>query len=314
VKAPDRFPLAVLPTPLVPAPRLSIALDREIWVKRDDLTGFAFGGNKVRTLEVLVADALAHGADHLVGSGGPGSNLCTAVAAAAATAGLRCTLVLYGPPPVAPHPNVAVMRAFGAEVVFTGDPDRAATPRHAAVVTAGLVTAGHRPYELPRGAATGLGATAYALAAEELAEQLAFAPANVVIPVGSGGTVAGLLAGWGACALPGRIVGVAVSRPLTEAHAEVARLAREAASLVGIEAVALDRLHLVDGIGAGFGVAAPSTQDAARLALRTEGLLADATYVARAVAVLGTLEPPIVLWHTGGSLGAVADAMNLGHG
>jgi 1-aminocyclopropane-1-carboxylate deaminase/D-cysteine desulfhydrase-like pyridoxal-dependent ACC family enzyme len=314
VKAPDRFPLAVLPTPLVPAPRLSAALDREVWLKRDDLTGFAFGGNKVRTLELLVADALAIGADHLVGTGGPGSNLCTALAAAAATAGLGCTLVLYGAPPAEEHPNLAVMRAFGAEVVFTGDPDRAATPRHAEAVAAHLTAGGHRPYELPRGGATGLGATAYALAAEELADQLAFAPQHVVVPVGSGGTVAGLLAGWGACELPGRVVGVAVSRPPAETRAEVERLAGEAAGLLGLEAVALDRLELFDGVGAGFGTADARTREAAHLAFRTEGLLADATYVARAVSVLGALEPPIVLWHTGGCLGFVADAMGIGHG
>jgi 1-aminocyclopropane-1-carboxylate deaminase/D-cysteine desulfhydrase-like pyridoxal-dependent ACC family enzyme len=314
VKSPDRFPLAVLPTPLVPALRLSAALDREIWVKRDDLTGFAFGGNKVRSMEVLVADALAQGADHVIGAGGPGSSLCTTLAAAAGAAGLACTVVLYGEPPPDPHPNVAVMRAFDADVVFTGDPDRAATPHHASAVAAQLRTSGHRPYLLPRGGATGLGATAYALAAEELADQLAFAPEHVVVPVGSGGTVAGLLAGWGACGLPGRLVGVAVSRPLAETRAEVERLAAEAAGLLGVDGAMLDRLDLVDGLGAGFGVADARTRDAARLAHRTEGLLADAAYVARAVDVLGTLDPPIVLWHTGGTLGVVADAMGIGHG
>jgi 1-aminocyclopropane-1-carboxylate deaminase/D-cysteine desulfhydrase-like pyridoxal-dependent ACC family enzyme len=314
VKAPDRFPLAVLPTPLVPAPRLSAALDREIWVKRDDLTGFAFGGHKVRPLEVLVADALAQGADHLVGTGGPGSNLCTALAAAAAVAGLACTVVLYGAPPADPHPNLAVMRAFGADVVFTRDPDRAATPRHAAEVAARLAAAGHRPYVLPRGGATGLGAAAYALAAEELAEQLAFPPENVVVPVGSGGTVAGLVAGWVACGLPGRIVGVAVSRPLAETRTEVERLAAEAVGLLGLEPVALGPLRLVDRLGDGFGVTDSGVRDAARLAYRTEGLVADATYVARAVEVLASLEPPIVLWHTGGTLGFVAEAMGIEHG
>ena len=96
VRRPARFPLAVLPTPLVAAPRLSEALEREVWIKRDDLTGFAFGGNKVRPLEVLVADALDRGCDHMVGCGGPASNLGPALAAAAGTAGLGCTIVLFG--------------------------------------------------------------------------------------------------------------------------------------------------------------------------------------------------------------------------
>jgi 1-aminocyclopropane-1-carboxylate deaminase/D-cysteine desulfhydrase-like pyridoxal-dependent ACC family enzyme len=307
---PTRFPLAVLPTPLVHAPRLSAALDREVWIKRDDLTGFALGGNKVRTLEVLVAEALARRCDHVVGCGGPGSNLCSALAAAAATAGLGCTLVLHGNEPAAAHPNVAMMRAFGARVCFTGDPDRASTPRYAAVVADRLRSRGRDPYVLPRGAASPLGATAYALAAEELASQLTFRPAHVVVAVGSGGTLAGLLAGWAPFGVPGALVGVAVSRPVTETRREVVRLA----AALGTGPPDIDRLRLVDGVGAGFGRPDATTRDAARLAMRTEGIMADTTYVARAVATLGSLGGPLVLWHTGGWLGCVGDAMGAGHG
>ena len=157
---PDRFPLAVLPTPLVRAPRLSAAVERDVWIKRDDLTGFALGGNKVRALEVLMADALDQRCDHVVGCGGPGSNLCSALAAAAATAGLACTLVLHGDEPTITHPNLALMRAFGARIGFTGDPDRASTPGHAAGAADRLRAAGCHPYVVPRGAASGLGATA----------------------------------------------------------------------------------------------------------------------------------------------------------
>jgi 1-aminocyclopropane-1-carboxylate deaminase/D-cysteine desulfhydrase-like pyridoxal-dependent ACC family enzyme len=311
---PARFPLAVLPTPLVHAPRLSTALDREVWIKRDDLTGFALGGNKVRTLEVLVAEALDRRCDHLVGCGGPGSNLCSALAAAAATAGLGCTVVLHGSEPVDAHPNLAMMRAFGARIRFTGDPDRASTPEHAAAASDRLRSRGHRPYVVPRGAASGAGATAYALAAEELASQLTFLPAHVVVPVGSGGTVAGLLAGWATFGLPGTLVGVAVSRPLAETRREVVRLSVEAAGALGAARPDTKRLRVVDGLGAGFGRPDPTTCDAARLATRTEGIMADTTYVARAVAALGSVGGPLVLWHTGGWLGCVGDAMGLGHG
>jgi 1-aminocyclopropane-1-carboxylate deaminase/D-cysteine desulfhydrase-like pyridoxal-dependent ACC family enzyme len=311
---PMRFPLAVLPTPLVHAPRLSATLDREVWIKRDDLTGFALGGNKVRTLEVLVAEALARHCDHVVGCGGPASNLCSALAAAAATAGLGCTLVLHGNEPAAAHPNLAMMRAFGARVCFTGDPDRASTPEHAAEVADRLRSRGRRPYIVPRGAASGLGATAYALAAEELASQLTFQAAHVVAPVGSGGTLAGLLAGWTTFGLPGTLVGVAVSRPLAETRREVVRLAAEAADALGTGPPDIDRLQLVDGLGPGFGRPDPTTFHAARLAIRTEGIMADTTYVARAMATLGSLTGPLVLWHTGGWLGCVGDAMGAGHG
>jgi len=314
VTLPTRFPLAVLPTPLVHAPRLSVALDRDVWVKRDDLTGFALGGNKVRTLEVLVAEALDGRCDHVVGCGGPGSNLCSALAAAAATAGLGCILVLHGNEPAAAHPNLAMMRAFGARICFTGDPDRASTPKHAAAAADGLRGRGHRPYVVPRGAASGAAATAYALAAEELASQLTFRPAHVVAPVGSGGTLAGLLAGWATFGLPGTLVGVAVSRPLAETRREVIRLSAEAADALGAGRPDTERLRLVDGLGAGFGRPDRTTCDAARLAMRTEGIMADTTYVARAVAALGSLGGPLVLWHTGGWLGCVGDAMGAGHG
>ena len=310
---PMRFPLAVLPTPLVHARRLSAALDREVWIKRDDLTGFALGGNKVRTLEVLVAEALAGRCDHVVGCGGPASNLCSALAAAAATAGLGCTLVLHGNEPAAAHPNLAMMRAFGARVCFTGDPDRASTAEQAAEVADRLRSRGRRPYLVPRGAASGPGATAYALAAGELASQLTFQPAHVVAPVGSGGTLGGLLAGWTTFGLPGTLVGVAVSRPLAETRREVVRLSAAAADALGTDRPDVDRLRLVDGLGAGFGRPDRTTCDAARLALRTEGIMADTTYVARAVATLGSLGDPLVLWHTGGWLGCVGDAMGAGH-
>jgi D-cysteine desulfhydrase len=204
-----------------------------------------------------------------------------------------------------------MMRAFGARTTFTGDPDRASTPRHAADTAARLHAGGCRPYVVPRGAASGLGATAYALAAQELASQLTFRPAHVVVAVGSGGTVAGLLAGWTTSGLSGTLVGVAVSRPLGETRREVTRLSGEAARLLGADAPATDRLRLVDGLGAGFGRADRTTYEAACLALRTEGVVADTTYVARAVAALGSLGDPLVLWHTGGWLGFVGDAMGV---
>jgi 1-aminocyclopropane-1-carboxylate deaminase/D-cysteine desulfhydrase-like pyridoxal-dependent ACC family enzyme len=313
MRQPPRFPLAVLPTPLVPAPRLGEALGREIWIKRDDLTGFALGGNKVRTLEVLVADALDRGCDHMVGSGGPGSNLGPALAAAAGTAGLGCTIVLFGSEPRTVHPNLAMMRAFGARLVFTGDPDRAATSSYAEGEAERLRARGRRPYLVPRGAASGLGATGYARAAGELAAQLTIAPAHVVVAAGSGGTAAGLLAGWSAFDLPGALVAVAVSRPVDETAGEIGRLSAEAAAILGSPQPALSALRLVDGLGRGFGLADPGICEAVRLALRTEGLLADVTYVARAVAALAALDGPLVLWHTGGGLGAVGEAMGVPH-
>ena len=184
---PPRFPLAVVPTPLVHAPRLSAALDRDIWIKRDDLTGFAVGGNKVRALEVLVAEALDQRCDHVVGCGGPGSNLLSALAAAAATAGLGCTVVLYGSEPAVMPPNLAMMRAFGARIRFTGDPDRASTPEHAVETARRLRSRGRHPYVVPRGGASGPAADA--LEAAGLMTR-AEAEAAVLDPIAPGDTAA----------------------------------------------------------------------------------------------------------------------------
>ena len=120
-----RLRLAALPTPLVRAERLEVALSAPpIWVKRDDLTGFALAGNKARKLEFLVADALERGCDVVITGGGPGSNHCQAAAAAARVAGLTCRLVMYGEEPARAPTNLRLARAFGADVSFTGDPAR----------------------------------------------------------------------------------------------------------------------------------------------------------------------------------------------
>src|SRR5512132_4153783 len=121
---PASYPLTTLPTPLVRAERLERALGLPpLWVKRDDLIGFALAGNKARQLEVLLADALGRGCDTLLTGGGPASNFCQAAAAAARVAGLACVLVLYGQEPAVPPPNLALARAVGARVLFTCKPE-----------------------------------------------------------------------------------------------------------------------------------------------------------------------------------------------
>ena len=167
-----RTPLAVLPTPLVAAPRLAAALGTgPLLVKRDDLTGFAFGGNKARLLEFLVAAAIAEGAGTLLTGGAAGSNFCAATAAAARRAGLACELVIAGRPGP-PGPALALARSWGAAVRWTGVPDRDSVDAALPAAARELAAAGRRPYLIPRGGATGLGAVGYALAAAELRAQL----------------------------------------------------------------------------------------------------------------------------------------------
>jgi 1-aminocyclopropane-1-carboxylate deaminase/D-cysteine desulfhydrase-like pyridoxal-dependent ACC family enzyme len=299
----DRFPLGLFPTPLHRAHRLEAAVGSgPVWLKRDDLAGFAVAGNKTRPLEHLLGDALARDADVLVTGGGPGSNFCPAAALAARAAGLDCELVVWGDLDGAP--NLALAAAAGAVLHPTGDADRSAVDRLVAGRAAELTGAGRRPYAVPRGGSTGVGALGFAAAAAELLDQIE--PALVVLSVGSGGSVAGLTAGFAAAGADVPVLAVSVSRPLPDIAAHVAALAVECAALLGGPVPAPP--EWLDARGPGFGVASPRDRDAARLALRTEGLLLDDTYGAKAFAALLDRPPgpgPVVFWHTGGLLPAL---------
>ena len=215
--AQPRIRLGTLPTPLLPAPRLSAAVGVEIWFKRDDLTGLGLGGNKVRGLEFLLADALERGCDTLVTGGGPGSNWAMLAALAARTRGLDTVLVCYGDP-VPAVGNMYLAATIGADIQFTGDKDRASVDSGVAAVADELRAAGRTPYPLGRGGATAVGALGYLTAAEELAGQLADAGCAATatwLATGSCGTQAGLVAGAAWQGL-GPVVGVTVSRPPEE--------------------------------------------------------------------------------------------------
>jgi D-cysteine desulfhydrase len=312
-----RWPLAVLPTPLVRAPRLGATLGLDLWVKRDDLTGFGLAGNKARAIEVLIADAVATGCDHVVGCGGGSSNFCAGLAMGAATAGLRCTLVLYGSEPRPPHPNLAIALAAGASIIYTESPDRETVEPRAVDVAADLTAGGERAYVVPRGGATARGAAGFVRAADELLTQLAAHPAvagrggRVVIAAGSGASAAGLMAGLAAAGADLAVMAGAVSRPADETRDRIILLAEECASLLGHRPPDVARLDVVDCIGPGFGVPDPEAGPVVELARRTEGLFLDATYTAKAAALLPRLAPdtdrPTVFWHTGGWVGAMTE-------
>jgi 1-aminocyclopropane-1-carboxylate deaminase/D-cysteine desulfhydrase-like pyridoxal-dependent ACC family enzyme len=318
VSVPARFPLATLPTPLQPAARLSAALaGPPILIKRDDLTGFALGGNKARKLEYLLGDALTTESDVLLTGGGPDSNHCQAAAAAAQVAGLACELVLYGDEPPRPCPNLEIGRRFGARVEFTGDPDRASVDGALADRAEHLRAAGRRPYLVPRGGATPVGAVGYALAVHELAGQLAELdtdPEVVLVATGSCGTQAGLVAGTVAAGRGWRVVGATVSRPPAECRDRVLRLARGCAALLRSPAPQQRDVELVDARGPGYGVASTDGDAAASLAAATEGLLLDPVFTAKAMAALVAtvgkgLRGPAVFVHTGGMPVALQSAM-----
>lgn len=339
-----RTPLATLPTPLLRAPRLSEAVGVEVWIKRDDLTGLLLGGNKARKLEFLCGEALTRGADTLVTGGGAGSNHAQLTAAACAHLGLDCVVVCYGtePPGDTPGPpgpasdplGLRVTRRLGADIVFTGSPDRTSVDARLEELAAKLTAEGRHPYVIPRGGASAVGAVGYAAAAAELADQLAAAgvpAATVLLATGSCGTQAGLVAGGEILCgvMPPTaaqrhkeagtdarlaIIGVPVSRPPEEVTERVARLATGCAERLGSDRVfGADDVHLLGGyLGPGYGKASPEGDEAALLAARTEGLLLDPVFTAKAMAALvaeargGRLAGPIVFLHTGGAPAALA--------
>jgi 1-aminocyclopropane-1-carboxylate deaminase/D-cysteine desulfhydrase-like pyridoxal-dependent ACC family enzyme len=336
---PARIKLATLPTPLVSAPNLGAAMGIErLYVKRDDLTGFAFGGNKARLLEFLVAAALEQGADTLVTGGAAASNFCATTAAAARLAGLGCHLLIAGE---SPQDSLCLdlARSWGATVTWTRSAERASVDTELPRTAAALAAAGRRPFLIPRGGATALGAIGYALAAGELHDQLAGRGLRadcVLVPVGSGGTLAGLLAGSALLGRPWRLVGASVSRPPEEAAQRVLQLARDCLALLtapghasgdaagrevieqdaGALAIVPGDIQLVDARGPGHGVASAVGERAADTALRTEGLVVDPVYTAKTLAVLRRLadEHSAVFWHTGGLLDAIAAAGRTGDG
>lgn len=311
----ERFPrrrLTALPTPLLPLTRLGRELGLELWCKRDDLISFGLGGNKVRGLEFLIADALRQGAEVIVTGAGPQSNHVRATAAAAAHASLGCHAVFWGQPPDRVDGNYRLTRMLGAEPVFTGDPERASVDDGIATVCARLRGQGRRPYAIPRGGACALGALGHALAARELAVQcqaLGLAPEAIVLATGSGGTQAGWLLGSHWLGADWRVAGYTVSREADAAQEQVVRLATEAAELLGSGWRCPSAGTLVHGgfIGAGYGLPSPEAAAAIRRVARAEGLLLDPVYTGKAMA--GFLEHrrrglapwrSAVFLHTGG--------------
>lgn len=301
--------LAHLPTPLEPLPRLGahLGLD-DFWVKRDDLTGLALGGNKARKLELLLADALARGADTLVTGGGPQSNHARITAAAAAAAGLDCHLALAGPVPAHTDGNLLLDHLLGATLHFEGPIAYEEIELAIATVADRLAAAGRRPYAIPVGGASVVGVAAYALAIDELEEQLLALgrPAFdwIVVADGSGGTQAGLLAGLGTSTT--QVVGVDVgTRP--DLDTAVPELASRAAAHLGRDATPGPTIIDHDHVGRGYGWATDGAIAAMRDAARTEGLILDPVYSAKAMAALvtrvrdGRLGGRVLFWHTGGA-------------
>jgi D-cysteine desulfhydrase family pyridoxal phosphate-dependent enzyme len=303
---PAPLPLAHGPTPLEPLDRLSDWLGGpRLFVKRDDQTGLALGGNKARKLEHLCAEALATGCDTLVTGGGPQSNHCRMTAAAANRLGLDCHLALAGSGSDPPSGNLLLDHLLGAHLHPTGARDYYEIEASIEAVADAVRADGGRPYPIPVGGASVTGALGYVDAARELEGQLTEPLDWIVVADGSGGTHAGLLAGLDN---DSRILGVDVgTRPdLDERVPELADATAEATGRPkpGGE-IHIDHTRF----GAGYGKPTPECLEALRIAARLEGLILDPVYTGKAMAgLIGwtregrfTDQHSVLFWHTGGA-------------
>jgi len=301
-----REKLAILPTPLHRAPRLSAAIGTEVWLKRDDLNGVALGGNKLRKLELLAADARRHGADTLVTVGPPQSNHARTVAAVAAMLGMDCDLILGGPRPAEPEGSLVLDVIFGARLHFVGTTEWTGLERAASEVAAEAASRGAHPYLMPTGGSVPLGAAAFAAAYAELREQCraeGLRPAAIVHASASAGTQAGLEVGRQMHAdADVAIIGVDVAKITGSLAGEVGRLAGQTARLLGVPEPTA-RPRVLDGyLGAGYSIPSAGGNRALRLLAATEGIITDPVYSAKALHAVceEQFAGPLVFWHTGG--------------
>lgn len=316
----ERFPrvgLVHLPTPLEPMARLAAHLGGPtLWVKREDLTGLGLGGNKLRKLDTVVALALKEGADTLVSGGVVQSNSQRQVAAVAAKLGLACHLAVYHGRVAPPGPdyetsgNALLNRLFGAilhDLPWTGERNQAI-----AALVARLQAEGRRPYLVPYGVSSGLGAIGYASAAVEIAEQsraAGFVPAAIVHCSGSGGTQAGLALAAAACLPETRVLGIDVDAEPARVRADVIAYAQDAATLLDLPFASQTIKVIAGHAGPAYGVPHAATIAALKLAARLEGLVLDPVYSAKGLAGLIALvregrwgpDDHVVFVHTGGA-------------
>ena len=311
------IPFVRQPTPVDELQRLreSLGMRARLLVKRDDAIAFGFGGNKVRKLALTVADAVAQNADSLVTIGGVQSNHARVTAAAAAKLGLKCVLVANGSPPNANAPlrgNALLDHLFGAEVVYVASREER-VPRMAAEAER-LRASGHRPYTIPLGASTPLGAIGFVRAVGELMEQ-GVRPTVIIHAASSGGTQAGLIAGCRVYGLDARVIGVSADDPAPALRETVAAIVRGIGTLAQIDSlgtVAASDVEVDDRfVGGGYGIPTESSGEAQSLAARTEALIVDHTYSAKALGALITwardgrfdAKDTVLFWHTGGQVG-----------
>jgi len=311
-----RLRLAFLPTPLMKAERLTRELGGPtLWLKRDDLTGLAFGGNKIRKLEFIMADALAKGATHVLTIGGAQSNHAMQTAAVARRLGVAPVLVLGKPRRPGLCGNLLLDKILGADVRFATEYGAEALKKAMAVEAEKLRAEGHKPYCIPLGGSGALGVVGYALAAKELAEQahaLGMKIDRVYAAFGSGGTHAGLALGKKIFGLDFEVVAVNVGAVRGDGAALIAEIANEGADLLGAAHVSAGDVTVVnDYVGEGYAIPSPEGIAAIKQVAQAEGIFLDPVYTGKAMAgLIGDIRSGkigkngnVVFLHTGGGPG-----------
>ncbi len=303
-----RLRFAHLPTPIEVLPRLSATLGGpRILVKRDDQTGLAFGGNKTRKLEFLVAEAQEQGAKMMISAGAIQSNHCRQTAAAAAKFGFECTLVLTGELTKDASANLLLDELFGAKIVNVLD--RADRDRVLKETFDKAVADGKKPYLVPYGGSSTTGALGYAFAMEEFMNQNV--PADwILFGTSSGGTHAGLVLGQQIFDYKGKVLGISIDESEEWLKAHVSKLASDTSEQLGKQInLTTDAVLATDKYcKAGYGVLTDAEREAVRLFASKEGLLLDPVYTGRAAAGMIDLirkgffkkDETILFWHTGG--------------
>jgi D-cysteine desulfhydrase family pyridoxal phosphate-dependent enzyme len=304
------LPLVPVPSLVESMPRLSTAIGGgpRLLIKRDDAIAFGFGGNKVRKLAFVAADARAQGADTLITAGGVQSNHARATGAVAAKLGMRAVLVANGAPPDRPSGNALLDALLGAEVVYVASRDER-TPMMEDLARR-LRADGRRPYIIPIGASIPLGALGFVHAVAELVDQID-PPDFIFHSTSSGGTQGGLIAGCRLLDLPTRVIGISADDSSESLSAQVAEIVRGVFHLLQVGqpdfAVEVDDTF----VGDGYGMPTPASREALALAARTEAVFLDSTYTAKAMAGLiayvreqkFTDDQTVLFWHTGGQVG-----------
>ena len=289
----------------------------KIYIKRDDLIGEALGGNKVRKLEYLLADALAKNADVIITTGGPQSNHCRITAGLCAKLGLKCALVIGGAGKYEYEGNLLLDRIFGAEIIFSGTRDFDAIPAIMEKTAEEFRSKGRRPYIIPLGGANGIGALGYLEAYLEIQEQMKAAKiqfSSITVANGSGGTQAGLETGKLLSGGDAEIIGISVLFKRAKIADIVFKDIYETLEVLGISGKKPGGINVFDEyLGKGYAIPTPLTLEAIKLMGRKEGIVLDPVYTGKAFGGLMDLigkkkftkKENVLFIHTGGYPGMV---------